>query len=104
VRTLLEPICREGRLAGLGTVREYRGALQAAGFTLEGAEDVSAQVRRTWSVVLRRTLHGLATQRAYRRYLLNRAHRERTFALTVVRLWLAYRTGSLRYGILSARR
>jgi len=104
VRALLEPICREGRLARLGSLPEYREGLQRAGFLVERCEDVSAQVMRTWSVVIGHLLHGLVTRRAYRRYLLGRGHRERVFAWTVGRIWLAYRTGAMRYGILSACR
>ena len=31
MRHLLEPICREGRLPGLGSEHEYRALLEAAG-------------------------------------------------------------------------
>jgi tocopherol O-methyltransferase len=104
VRALLEPICREGRLARLGSMTEYRAWLQQAGFVVERCEDVSAQVQRTWTVVLRRLLHGFGTQQDYWQYLLDRQCRERVFGWTIGRIWLAYRTGALRYGILSAYR
>lgn len=105
VRYLLEPICREGRLAGLGSVAEYCHALQQAGLVVEGVEDVTDGVRRTWWVVLRRVLYGLATgRRDYWRYLFDPEQRERVFVWTVARMWLAYRTGALCYGILSGTR
>lgn len=104
VRYLLEPICREGRLAGLGSLSEYSRALRETGLVLERAEDVSSQVRRTWWVVLRRVLRGLATRRDYWHYLFDPEQHERPFVWTVARMWLAYRTGALRYGILSGRR
>ena len=68
------------------------------------ADDETAKVRRTWDVIVWRVARGLLTQTTYWRFLLDRRHRERHFGLTVARLWLAYRTGALRYGILIARR
>lgn len=104
VRLLLEPICREGRLAGLGSISEYRRALEGAGLAVERGEDLSRVVRRTWGVVLRRLFFGLLSKPAYRRYLLDARRRERLFVWTVARMALAYRTGSLRYGLLSGYR
>jgi tocopherol O-methyltransferase len=104
VRYLLEPICREGRLAQLGTVGEYRSALEGAGLVVEEAEDISRKVRRTWDVVLRRLAVGLATRPAYWRYLLGARHRDRVFIRSALRMAVAYRTGSLRYGVLSGYR
>lgn len=104
VRHLLEPICREGRLAQLGGLSEYRAGLQEAGLVVERGDDVSRQVRRTWDVVLYRLISKLATDRRYRRYLRDARQRERLFVRSILRLALAYRTGSLRYGILSGYR
>jgi tocopherol O-methyltransferase len=101
-RWLLEPICREGRLAGLGSMSEYRRALEAAGFVVLEANDMTAQVKRTWTVILGRVLRGLATRRDYWRYLLDSRNGERVFARSLLRLALAYRSGALRYGLLSA--
>lgn len=104
VRYLLEPICREGRLAGLSSMSEYQTGLRRAGLVVEQSDDVSRNVRRTWDLVLRRLVGKLATERSYWRYLVNATHLERMFVWTPVRLALAYRTGSLRYGILSGHR
>lgn len=102
VRYLLEPICREGRLAAMGTAAEYQSFMQAAGFHVEQVQDVSAQVQRTWSVAIQRLLVALASDAQTWRYLLDAHRRERIFAWTVTRLWLAYRTGALRYAIFTA--
>jgi tocopherol O-methyltransferase len=99
IRHLLEPICREGRLPGMGTRGEYEEMAAAAGLELKDYEDVSRQVRRTWGIVTRRMLGKLVTTRRYRRLLLSRATRNRRFALSLPRLILAYRTGAMRYGI-----
>jgi tocopherol O-methyltransferase len=104
VRLLLDPISREGRLAGLGSLSEYRSALEGAGLVVDTEEDLSREVRRTWEVVLRRLFTGLLSKGSYRRYLLDARQRERVFVWTVARMTLAYRTGSLRYGLLSGYR
>ena len=104
VRHLLEPICREGRLPGMGTRGDYEALAAAAGLQLVRFEDLSRQVRRTWTIVTRRVLSKLATTKRYRRYLLSKAQRHRQFALSLPRLILAYRTGAMRYGIFTFER
>jgi tocopherol O-methyltransferase len=99
VRHLLEPICREGRLPGMGTRSEYQAWAEQAGLRLASYDDVSGQVARTWSIVLRRVAARVATTARYRRILLSRSTRNRSFALSVPRLILAYRQGAMRYGI-----
>jgi tocopherol O-methyltransferase len=99
VRHLLEPICREGRLPGMGTRGEYEAWAAAAGLRLTGYQDVSRHVRRTWTIVTRRVLGKLATTHRYRRYLLSKDKHHRQFALSLPRLILAYRTGAMRYGV-----
>ena len=102
VRHLLEPICREGRLVGLGDEREYVEMLRRAGFAVLGVEDISAAVARTWSICVRRVARRLATDTRYRRFLLNGNACDRVFAVTLFRLLLAYRTGAMRYAVLTA--
>jgi len=104
VRHLLEPICREGRLPGMGTEEEYRALFAEAGFELTHFEDVSAQVRRTWSYCIGAGLAALARDARYREFVLDRGQPNRIFAVTLFRLWAAYRTGAMRYGIFAARR
>ncbi len=103
-RLILEPICREGRLPGMGTEQEYRTWAERAGFVVDGFEDFSAKVRRTWSLCSGRVAKKLLTQSHYRRYLLDARSRNRIFALSLPRIWLAYATGSMRYGFLTAHR
>jgi tocopherol O-methyltransferase len=96
-RYMLEPICREGRLPGLGTEEEYRALMERAGITVRAAEDLTARVRRTWPVCVRRLLHGLATRADYRAFLFRSRAADRIFALTMLRIWAAYATGAMRY-------
>ena len=41
----------------------------------------------------------LATNPRYARFLFSRHAKNRVFALTILRIWIAYRVGAMRYGI-----
>ena len=97
VSHLLEPICREGRLPSMGTREEYEAMAVAAGFAIDGYEDASRRVARTWTICARRLVQALLVDRDTRR--LARGARNRIFVLSIPRLILAYRTGAMRYGI-----
>ena len=101
VRHLLEPICREGRLPGMGSREEYEAMASAAGFKPLGFEDIGRQVGRTWAIVMRRLAAGLVTDPALRRMALSRATKNRDFLLSLPRLWWALRAGAMRYGVFS---
>jgi tocopherol O-methyltransferase len=104
VHHLLEPICREGRMPSLGSATDYGGMAQKAGFGLLTFEDLSKGVRRTWSICVRRVVGRLMTRPADRRFLLDPAQRNRVFAVTLLRMLIAYQTGSLRYGLFVFRK
>ena len=97
IRHLLEPICREGRLPSMGNRADYQAMAEAAGFAADGYANLSSQVRRTWTICLGRFLGRLLTDPETRR--LARRARNRSFALSLPRLILAYRTGAMRYGL-----
>ena len=104
VRHLLEPICREGRLPAMGDQADYEALLGGAGFELLQVDDISRSVGRTWAICLRRLAGKAVTDRRYLRFLLDKDAGNRVFALTMVRLLVAYRTGSMRYCVLTARK
>jgi tocopherol O-methyltransferase len=99
VRHLLEPICREGRLPGMGSRRDYEGMAANAGLRLLSYEDVSRNVRRTWTICARRLLGRLATDAEIRRLAFARTTGSRDFILSLPRLILALRTRAMRYGV-----
>src|SRR5690606_10368593 len=103
VKHLLEPICREGRLPGMGTESEYRTWMADAGFRELGFEDLTAQVRRTWTLCVRRVAARLLHDREAWRLILA-GHSDAVFVLTVARIALAYRTGAMRYGLFHGRK
>lgn len=103
-RHLLDPIQREGRLSGLPTATDLHAWATDAGLTVERLNDVTALVRRTWTVVLQRVARALITNPALRRLLLDPSESERVFACTLPRIWTAQHLGVLRYGWLVAAR
>jgi tocopherol O-methyltransferase len=104
VRHLLEPICREGCLVGMGNKEDYQRWIVDAGLRMESEEDLSQKVRRTWPICIRRTIAGFFTDPSLRRYLLGGFGRNRVFALTLLRIWIAYLTGAMRYVVFTARK
>lgn len=100
VRHLLEPICREGRLPSMGSRADYAELAARAGLVLDGYEDISRQVRRTWGICLRRLVGRLVTDREVRRLVASPMVRSRDFLLSLPRLVVALRTGAMRYGVL----
>lgn len=103
-RHLIEPICREGRMPGMGTETEYKQWMTDAGFEVRSADDVSMQVARTWPICAWRFFLGVLRKPSYVRFLLDPKNDNRIFALTMLRLWLAYHRGAMRYVIFSAVR
>ncbi len=61
-RHLLEPICREGRLPGMGNQADYCRLAEQAGFRLSGVDDLSDRVRRTWWICARRAVGQICHQ------------------------------------------
>jgi tocopherol O-methyltransferase len=100
-RLLLDPICREGRLARLAQETEYRRRASEAGFRALGFDDISRNVARTWTICLARLARLLATDAGARRFLLDARRSERVFALTLPRIRAAYALGAMRYGVLT---
>ena len=98
-RWLLEPICREGRMPELGSATEYKSLGVAAGFKLQQFRDLTQSVARTWPAIVRRLLGKFATDPRYLRFLFAPHANNRIFALTILRIWIAYRVGAMRYGI-----
>jgi tocopherol O-methyltransferase len=104
IRHLLEPICREGRLPSMGSESEYRRMIAEAGLSLTGFEDVTRQVCKTWRLCLTRAARAVMTRQSYRAFLLDPANGDRLFAVTLLRILIAYRVGAMRYGVFTARK
>ncbi|MGI8921366.1 MAG: methyltransferase domain-containing protein [Solirubrobacteraceae bacterium] len=103
-RALLDPICRDGRLPELNTLRDYARLAATAGLTEVHGRDISAHVWRTWPVVLARGVRRLPSDRELRRLVLDRSHAEHGFITMTVRVLVGYATRAFRYGMLTARR
>ena len=101
---LLDPICREGRLPSIASAPEYRSMLAAAGFHDIQIFDLTDRVKKTWSVCARRVIARFFGDPSFRRLLRDLRFTNRIFARTVFRIWLAYQTGSMRFGLFAARK
>jgi tocopherol O-methyltransferase len=96
---LMKPICAGGRIPNLATAQEYIDAVTEAGFRATGSEDLTDRVKRTWSIAIRRLIERIFQDSRYRSFLFDRSIRNRIFAFTVLRIWLAYQIGAMRYRI-----
>lgn len=101
---LLEPICREGCLVGMGDEADYRRWISDAGLNMLGTENLSRQVRRTWPTCIWRTIVSFCENEETRRFLLDDHERNRVFAATLLRIWIAYLTGAMQYVIFTAEK
>jgi tocopherol O-methyltransferase len=100
-RWLIGPICREGRMRGMESVQQLRQQAAAAGLVPGAFSDFSRQVKKTWPICVGRVLRALVRQPAYRRFLLRDGGPNRIFGLAMLRIWLAYELGAMRYGVLT---
>lgn len=82
VRCLLEPICTEGCLPGMGSADEYAAMIRSTGMTLVRYQELSRNVRKTWWICARRLLARLCTSPEYVQGLLNTSNTSRVFALS----------------------
>lgn len=99
---LLEPICRHGRILGLGSETEYCAMIREAGFHLESFEDLSTQVSKTWSICASRFIRALPKDSSKLELLFSRENPQLGFFLSLFRIQLAYRLRAMRYGIFTA--
>ena len=100
VRHLLQPICREGRLPSMGDEHDYRKWFEDSGFTDVRYQDFTRNVKRTWPIIARRVAGRLLRDKEARRFLFRESNG--IFAITILRMVIAYNTGSLRYGLWTA--
>jgi tocopherol O-methyltransferase len=101
---LLDPICREGRFPSMASAAEYCTMLLAAGFHDIQVSELTERVKQTWSVCARRVITRFFRDPSFRAVLFNPRFTNRIFAKTVFRIWLAYRTGSMRFGLFAAQK
>jgi len=102
IKHLLEPICREGRLPSMGSENDYRQMMASAGLSKIQFEDISSSVKKTWAICSYRVTKGFFADSSIRKLLLNKNASDRVFAKTIFRIWMAYNTKSMVYGLLSA--
>ena len=102
VKYLLEPICREGRLPSMGSETDYREMMEQANLKQIEFRDISSNVKKTWGICAARTFRAFLTDKEIRRYILDKRSSDRIFAKTLLKIWAAYNTKSMRYGLFTA--
>ena len=103
-RYLLEPICVEGRLPSLASASEYQDMLSRAGLGEIVFQDLTRHVQKTWTICTARFVGKIITEPSLRSRIFDPNFSNRVFAKAVFRIWMAYKTGSMRYGLFSARK
>lgn len=101
IRHFLEPICREGRLPSIGSVNDYLELMRGVGFQDTRYQDLTSQVKKTWTLCAWRMMKALG-KKEFRSFLFHGNAADRIFAKTVLRIWGAYQTKSMVYGIFRA--
>ncbi|MBS0629237.1 MAG: class I SAM-dependent methyltransferase [Verrucomicrobia bacterium] len=99
---LLSPICQERHFPSIGTQNEYRAMIEKAGFGELHFQDITDAVQKTWSICAYRLTIAIFTDKKVRALLRNKKIPDRIFAITIYRIWLAFKIKSIRYGIFSA--
>ena len=88
----------------LGTESDYRQLAAEARFGVVRFQDVTRQIARTWPMIVRVFLWNLLRKPSYVRFIIDPKTQNAIFAFTIVRLWIAFRTGAMRYGIFTLER
>lgn len=101
-RFLLDSIRRDGHLMGMGDEARYRRWIGEAGLEIVAIDDLSRRVRRTWPHCLLRSIRGAFRDGDFRRHLLTSPLRNGAFGITLIRIWIAYLTGAIRYIVFTA--
>lgn len=99
VRYLLEPICSEGRLVGMGTATEYCEIFKSVGFQQIVHENLTDAVKKTWSLSILGLIPYFLRNPQDLRLLSATANPNRNFLASLFRIRLAYEIGSMKYGI-----
>jgi tocopherol O-methyltransferase len=84
-------------LPGMGTEEDYQTLAESAGFDVLATDDISANVRRTWAICIKRSASKLFGDRRYREFLFGRGAQNKVFALTLFLMLAAYGAGAMRY-------
>lgn len=102
VNYLLRPICQEGHLPSMGTMEEYKELMKNAGFQNVYFEDLSKQVKKTWSICLQRVFKAFFNHLSFLKFVFKSESENKIFIKTIFRIWLAYQLGSMQYGLFIA--
>lgn len=103
LKHLLRPICTEGRMR-LCDETEYGRLIQEAGFKNYHYEEISENVKKTWTLCLQRCLWKFMSDPKYLSFMMRDVSANKKFLLSLLRIRAAYETKSMQYGIFSAKK
>lgn len=101
LKHLLEPICTEGRLR-LCDKNEYKELIQEAGFREQKFEEITDNVKKTWTLCLQRFLWKFFSDSKYLSFFLQNPSENKMFVLSLLRIRAAYESRSMIYGVFTA--
>ena len=100
---LLQPLCDEARMQ-LWTRADYLNELGINGFSKVKYYEISDQVKKTWTICIRRSIWKFIVDRKFRNYLFSTQSLNREFAKTIFRIRMAFATRSMSYGLFVAEK
>lgn len=103
-RYLLKPICLEKRLPGMETAENYRRWITKSGLENVEFHHLTPHVKKTWTICTWRFVKAFLTDAHLRDLMMNETSSNRIFAKTMFRIWTAYQSGSMRYGMFTAEK
>jgi tocopherol O-methyltransferase len=104
LKYLLEPICRDGCIAGMASLSQYESLIREAGLRPVEQRRIGKNVRKTWRIIFRRALAKILRNSSYRRFFISTLRRTPGALLVVPRLIWAYQTGILDYIVIVAEK
>ncbi len=96
-RHLVDPAWAQSRIPAMGTKQEYDLWIEQAGFVIQDATDLSDRVRRTWPASFGHFFTTVRKKPELWWRLLDLRRGFWRFGVTMLRIWLAYRIGAMRY-------
>ena len=78
--------------------------LEDTGFHDIHFTDLTARVKQTWSTCALRVLARFSRDSSFRRLLADPQFTNRIFAKAVFRIWIAYHTGAMRFGLFTTQK
>ena len=91
-------------MPSIASAPEYQDMLSRAGLREIIFQDLTGHVQKTWTICAARFIGKTITEPSLRSRLFDPNFSNRVFAKAVFRIWLAYKTGNVRYDFFTAQK